>query len=169
MPESLLIKRESHMSSRVKTVCLALVVVSIAACQRDNPPVELDGMVIDAARQGVIIDRATQGLDLDPRKPQASPDKDATQRLEIDREQRDAALKLLILRNRLLHEDRITEEAARESHWPNWILLPPESSLTPTELQERQAWLDKEVAALTKHGCEVGAAKTGNALYCSVE
>ena len=157
------------MGSCVKTVCLALVVLPLAACQREKPLVELDGMVIDAARQGVIIDRATEGLNLDPRKPQASPDKDATKRLEIDREQRDAALKLLILRNRLLHEDRITEGAARETRWPNWILLPPESSLSPAELQERQAWLDKEVAVLTKHGCEVGAAKTGNALYCSVE
>lgn len=157
------------MGSYAKTVCLALVALPIAACQRDNPPVELDGMVTDAARQGVIIDRATAGLNLDPRKPQASPDEDATRRLEIDREQRDAALKLLILRNRLLHEDRISEGFARETRWPTWILLPPESSLSPAELQERQTWLDKEVAALTNHGCQVGAAKTGNASYCTVE
>jgi hypothetical protein len=169
MPESLLIKQESHMGSCVKTVCLALVVLPLAACQREKPPLDLDRMVIDAARQGVIVDSATKGLDLDPRKPQTSKDADATKRLEIDREQRDAALNLLILRNRLLHEDRITEGAARETHWPNWILLPPESSLSPAELEERQEWLEKEVATLTKHGCEVGAAKSGNAQFCSAE
>lgn len=157
------------MGSLVRTVLCALALLPLAACERTKHDADLGTLDIDAGRLGVIIDRATAGLDLDPRKAQQSPDADATRRLEIDRAQRDTALKLLILRNRLLHEDRISEGDARASHWPSWILLPPESSMAPEELRERQAWLTKETASLTAQGCEIGRTKSGNASYCSVD
>ncbi|HTU65871.1 MAG TPA: hypothetical protein VMF52_07975 [Steroidobacteraceae bacterium] len=152
-----------------RTVCCFLTLLPLAACRDDKPATDLGTLQIDAGRLELLIDKSTQGLDLVPAKAPDTRDADAARRLEIDWSLRDAALKVLVMRNRLLQDDRITEKDARATHWPAWILQPPESSLSPAELAARLEWLNGEVQELTAHGCKIGVDKTGNALYCSVE
>lgn len=151
-----------------RTASCLLVFVSLAACDQGKGDVNLDQLRIDAGRLGGLIDRATDGLDMRPARAQASPDREAAQRLAIDRQLRDAGLKVLLLRNRLLYEDVIGEREARVTHWPAWILQPPESALSPVDLRERYDWLDAEVKALAEHACQVGREKSGDANFCVV-
>ena len=157
------------MGSFVRTVCCVLVLLPIAGCEQAKPEAELDTLAIDAGRLSVLIERSTEGLDLQPAKAPNTPDRAAAQRLEIDKELRDAGLKVLVLRNRLMHDDLIGEREGRETHWPGWIALPPESSLTPEDLQERYDWLSKEVIKLSEHGCKLGRDQTKNELFCSLD
>lgn len=157
------------MGSFVRAVCCALVLLPIAGCEKDKPEADLDTLAIDASRLSVLIDRSTEGLDLQPARAPNSPDAEAAKRLEIDKNLRDVGLKVLILRNRLMHDDLLGEREGRETHWPSWISLPPESSLAPADLQERYDWLSQEVIKLSEHGCKLGRDKTSNALFCSLD
>jgi len=152
-----------------RTVCCLLFLVPLAACDQGKGDVNLDQLKIDAGRLGGVIDRATDGLDLQPTRQQASKDPDAAKRLAIDYALRAAALKVLILRNRLLYEDVIGEKEARETPWPNWVLAPPESALSPIDLEARFAWLEAEVKGLAEHGCKIGREKSNDLNFCTVK
>lgn len=152
-----------------RTVSCMLVLLPLAACDQGKGDVNLDTLKLDSGRLGGLIDRATDGLDLQPASGQQAHDADAAKRLEIDRALRDAGLKALLLRNRLLFEDVIGEREARETHWPAWILQPPESALSPVDLQERYAWLSAELKALAEHGCRIGREKASDPNFCAVQ
>jgi hypothetical protein len=152
-----------------RTVCCAVLLLPLAACDQGKGDVNLDQLKIDAGRLGGVVDRATDGLDLQPNGMQQSKDPEAAKRLAIDYALRAAALKVLILRNRLLYEDVIGEKEARETQWPNWVLTPPESALSPVDLKERYAWLDAEVKGLAEHGCGIGREKSHDQNFCAVQ
>ena len=152
-----------------RSVSCLLGLLPLAACDQGKGDVNLDQLKIDAGRLGGLIDRATDGLDLQPARAQESPDVDAAKRLEIDRALRDAGLKVLILRNRLLYEDVIGERQARETRWPGWIVQPQESGLSPVELKDRYEWLTAEVKSLAEHGCKFGREKGNDQNFCAVQ
>ena len=150
-----------------RTVSSILVLLPLAACDQGKGDVNLDQLRADAGRLSGLIDRATEGLDLQTAGTQESHDPEAAKRLEIDRNLRDAALEVLLLRNRLLYEDVIGEREARVTHWPAWILQPPENALSPVDLQQRYEWLEAEVKSLAEHGCRVGRQKGGDPDFCA--
>jgi hypothetical protein len=157
------------MGSFARSACCAVLLLPLAACNQGKGNVNLDTLVVDSGRLGGMIDRSTDGLDLRLSKPQDAKDPDAAKRLAIDRQLRDAALKALILRNRLLYEDIIGEQEARETHWPGWVMTPPESALSPVDLQERYEWLSAEVESLAAHGCKIGSEENKDANFCAVQ
>lgn len=152
-----------------RTVLGLLVLLPLAACDQGKGDVNLDQLQVDAGRLGGVVDRATDGLDLQPARIQESKDPDAAKRLAIDYALRAAALKVLILRNRLLYEDVIGEREARETHWPAWVLAPPESALSPIDLHERYEWLSAEIRNLAERGCKIGREKSNDANFCAVQ
>ena len=152
-----------------KTLGCSLLLLALGSCANDEKSPDLDKMRLDAGRLNMLIDRSNDGLDLQPGRVQVSADPDALKRLIIDSSLREAGLKLQLLRNRLMNEDILSERDARAKTWPAWIGQPPESTLSPDDLQERIDWLRTEVEELTKFGCEVGRQKSGQAKYCSVE
>jgi len=152
-----------------RTVSCILVSLPLASCDQGKGDVNLDRLGVDAGRLGGLIDRATDALDLQPARAQESHDPEAAKRLAIDRQLRDTGLKVLLLRNRLLYEDVIGEREARVTRWPAWILQPPESALSPVDLQQRYEWLDTEVKSLAEHGCKVGREKSNDQNFCAVQ
>lgn len=152
-----------------RTVSCILVLLPLGSCDQGKGNVNLDKLRMDAGRLGGLLDRATDGLDLQPAKAQESRDPEAAKRLEIDRKLRDTGLKVLLLRNRLLYEDVIGESDARVTRWPAWILQPPESALSPIDLQQRYEWLDAEVKSLAEHGCKIGREKGNDQNFCAVQ
>jgi len=157
------------MGSFVRSVCCLVLLLPVAACDQGKGDVNLDSLKVDAGRLSGLLDRSTDGLDLRPAKAQEAKDPEAAKRLAIDHALRDAALKALILRNRLLYEDVIGEREARETHWPSWVLTAPESALSPVDLKERYEWLNDEVRMLAAHGCKVGTDTNKDPNYCAVQ
>jgi hypothetical protein len=157
------------MGSFARTFCCALVLLPLAGCEKERRSPDLGTLQIDSGRLNALINRSNDGLDLQPARVQVSPDPEAAKLLAIDSNLREAGLKLLLLRNRLMNEDIIGERDARSKHWPAWIVSPPESSLAPADLEDRLEWLSKEVKELAEYGCEIGRQKAGQPNYCSVE
>jgi hypothetical protein len=152
-----------------KTLGCTLLLLAFAGCAKDETSVDLGTLQIDAGRLNALLNRSNDGLDLQPARVQPSPDPEAAKRLVIDSNLKNAGLGLLLLRNRLMNEDIIGERDGRSKHWPAWIVQPPESSLSPADLQDRYEWLQKEVDELAEYGCEVGRQKSGQPSYCSLE
>lgn len=124
---------------------------------------------IDSERWSFIVDRAHAGLDL--AEQQSSPEVDYKTEwlLRTDRALKEDALRLVLLRNRLLQMGLLKEEAAQTTDWPQWVFEPPSSDETPDTLEERLDWLSAEASKLTDIGCEIGRKKTDDSLFCSVE
>jgi hypothetical protein len=154
------------MGTFTRAACCVLWLLPLAACDQGKGNVDLDHLRLDASRLGRLVDGSTAGLDAQGARGQEAHDADAAKRLEIDRALRDAGLKVLILRNRLLYEDVIGEREARATHWPAWILQPPESSLSPVDLEERYEWLRAQVQSLAEPGCRIARDKQGDAAIC---
>ena len=158
------------MASALSLVCLSQVSASAkksTAQQQfeDNPT----GLAIDCGRMPFIIERSEAGLDLAVPKAKVSLSLEAESLLNADRALKETAMRLLLLRNRLLEMGLVKAQEARTTVWPRWIFEPPSGSESPDTLDARLAWISTEAAKLTEIGCEIGRKKTKDPLFCSVE
>jgi hypothetical protein len=131
----------------------------------DNP----GGLAIDSGRLPYIIERSEAGLDLAEPKAKVSRSLEAESLLSADRALKETAMRLLLLRNRLLEMGLVKEQEVRPTVWPRWIFEPPSASESPDTLDARLVWISTEAAKLTEIGCDIGRKKTKDPLFCSVE
>ena len=131
----------------------------------DNPT----GLAIDCGRMPIIIERSEAGLDLAVPKAKVSLSLEAESLLSADRALKETAMRLLLLRNRLLEMGLVKEQEVRTTVWPRWVFEPPSASESPDTLDARLAWISTEANKLTEIGCEIGRKKTEDLLFCSVE
>ena len=131
----------------------------------DNP----GGLAIDSGRLPYIIERSEAGLDLAEPKAKVSRSLEAESLLSADRALKETAMRLLLLRNRLLEMGLVKEQEVRPTVWPRWIFEPPSASESPDTLDARLVWISTEAVKLTEIGCDIGRKKTKDPLFCSVE
>ncbi|MES1263180.1 MAG: hypothetical protein ABUL69_02410, partial [Peristeroidobacter soli] len=96
---------------------------------------------IDSERWSMIIQRSHEGLNLAESQDAKEPDYKTSWLLRTDRELKEDALALVLLRNRLLAMELLKASDAQTTRWPQWIFEPPSAHETPDTLDARLNWV----------------------------
>ena len=142
-----------------------------------------DVYYIDAERLPVLIERAQLATDvLVGREGEwadwleaslevygASPPLAESHAIRADRALKEAALNLLLLRNRVVIHGLLPADTLAEVIWPAWAMQAPGAAPPPEVANNRIEWLAPLVYEITSKVCSLAQKKINNDLICSVE
>jgi hypothetical protein len=119
---------------------------------------------IDAGRIGVFNSRISEAGEL-----VEAPATGGDELIGVSKRLRAATFEFLTIKERLCGDVKFVETSCAKLAPPSWLADDPTKPVTAAMLQDRIEQVQKIMGPLIEIACEAGKAKSGDAMFCSVE